>query len=241
MLDPGLEYLYNSLSFIESATGEFAESEKNINNYLKLTKEPEMLIEGYISKAYLYFLQGDMTRTYDTCMKAFQIETTVKGSWRNSKISWLLCQVYLRHNDISNAKKEFKKLKDNVEQNNYSPLNYNEVFKYYLHCKVLLALVQNDTTQIDEIVKLFNGLLKDKIKDWSSPYDLAFFNTEFGKIYLQMNKTHKAQSRFEAALDYNPNCPLANLYLSEIYYKISDKKNASDHLSRYKKIWKGEN
>jgi len=237
-LDSTLEYLYNSLNYIQVKQGKFGSAENNINHYIKFQSEPELLAEGYCSKAMIYFHQGKISQALDTCLKAKSIFDSDEIYSRNHKIHWLLYRIYVKTGDISSASRELEDMEKLIEENHIDATNYNEILKYYIHCKAISLSLENKVSEIDELVNILNVELKEKVKDWSSPHDFAFLSTELGGIYLDLGVLNSAKKCLDNALDYNPHFTKAHWLLVNYYNQIGDTAMAEKHLAIFNDNWK---
>lgn len=236
-LNPKLEYLYNSLSYIQVRKGEFDRAEENINHYLNLEHSPELHAEGLVNKALIYYFKGNLKQALDTCLKAELAYDTFDISTRNHKVHWLLTQIYLYNKNYSKANKELNQMHELINKYHISSINYNEILKYYLHCKAIKYYLNNQLDKVVEIANIFNTQLKNKIKDWSTPYDQAFFFTEFGKLFIMNNDTTNAEYYLKKAISYNPNYALAHYYFYDLYFKQKRFKKAIYYGNTFIKLW----
>jgi hypothetical protein len=86
----------------------------------------------------------------------------------------------------------------------------------------------------------FDGAIKNKVKDHTSTFDLAFFNTSFGELFLlpQINKPEFAEKRFLMALDFNPNYAFAHYHLWKLYQSEGKTELATVYLKKFRDTWK---
>jgi len=236
-LGPKLEYLYNSLSYIQIRKGEFDSAEINVNHYLRLKHEPELHAEGLVNKALIYYFKNDLKIALDTCRKAISTFDTFDIATRNHKAHWLLTQIYLYQGDSIKANKELTKMKNLINNYHISTTNYNEILKYYYHCKAIKYALNKQFNEVFKIANIFDSQLKDKIKDWDSPYGQAFFFTEFGKLFLMNNNYKDAEYYLGDALAYNPNYALAHYYFYKLFLKQKKYHKALLHGNIFLKLW----
>jgi len=236
-LDPKLEYLYNSLSYIQIRKGEFDSAEINVNHYLRLKHEPELHAEGLVNKALIYYFKNDLKIALDTCRKAISTFDAFDIATRNHKAHWLLTQIYLYEGYSTKANKELTKMKKLINNYHISTTNYNKILKYYYHCKAIKYALNNQFNEVFKIANIFDTQLKNKIKDWDSPYDQAFFFTEFGKLFLMNNNYKDAEYYLRDALAYNPNYALAHYYFYKLFLKQKKYEKALLHGNIFLKLW----
>lgn len=239
-LDPDLEYLYNSLGYIYSRRGEFDKAEENIDNFIKLSKNyNELIAEGLVNKSLVYFRQGKVNQAYDTCMKAKELYDPNDLISRNHKMHWLIAQIYFQKREFENVISKVDEMEGIINHFDVNFDNYHEIIKYYLHLQALLGSHNSDLEVIKEKASIFDFEIKEKVKDWGSPFDLAFFNTEFARIYMSLENDDLAIIRLNKALAYNPNFALAHYYLSNIYGTRGDDQLEKKHLISFRNNWHG--
>lgn len=237
-MDPNLEFLYNGFSYIQIRQGEYKEAEDNVNKYLSHIKDNELLAEGYLNKAFIYYLQDDYGKSMDTCLKAQQLFDTLDLTSRNHKIHWLLCQLYYKDGNKEGVEEEMLQMKQLIEAYRIDATNYNEILKFYLHCQAIGYASTGNVEKVDEITVTFTTEIRDKIKDWSSPFDLAYFGSELGNIYLDLDKLGQAERCFQVALDYNPNFAQALTGMASIAARQNNTDLAEQYKKQYQAVWK---
>lgn len=213
-LDPGLDYLYSGLTNIHIRQKKYEEAELSIKEYIGLQNSPEALATGFTSKAYIYFTQGKFKMALDTCLKAKRYYDAFDLSTRNHNLHWLLAQIYLINNNTKKFNQEIEEMDSLIHFYDINANNYNEILKYDMHLKALKNHSDRETDKIVEIAKYFDTELRDKVKDWGSPFDPAYFYTEFGR--LLSNIPEEARKYLNEALKYNQNYAPAKDFLSRL-------------------------
>ena len=221
-LDPGLDYLYTGLANVNMRQKRYDEAIKNIDTFIDLQNSPEALATGYTDKAYIYFCQDQVKTALDTCLKAKKLYDALDLSTRNHKLHWLLAQIYLKKNQTKKFNKELADMDTLIKKYDINSSNYNEILKYDIHLKALQSYTQKDEDKILEIAGYFDTELWEKVKDWGSPFDPAFFYTEYGR--LLMERPEEARIYLEKALKYNPHYSPAKEYLG-LLPPVGEKEN----------------
>ncbi len=211
-LDPGLDYLYTGLANIRMRQKKYDEAVKNIDKYISFQNSPEAMATGYTDKAYIYFCQGDLKMALDTALKAKRQYDAFDLSTRNHKLHWLLAQIYLGKKQTKKFRKELADMDTLIKKYDINASNYNEILKYDLHLQALESYDKDDEEKISEIANYFDTELWEKVKDWGSPFDPAFFYTEYGR--LLMARPEESLKYLEKALKYNPHFAPAKEYLT---------------------------
>jgi tetratricopeptide (TPR) repeat protein len=123
-----------------------------------------------------------------------------------------------------------------ISRNNIDEFNYYMIYKFYWDINIRVLIKAGKIDKAKEIIAIYDNEIYNKIKDWDQPYDVAYFNTEFGKLFLETNHIDLAKDRFLKALVYNPNYSLAHYYLSLCYKKINLPDEARKHLEEFNKM-----
>lgn len=241
-LDPGLEYLQSSLTYINFRAGRINEANKCLQNYFKIiNSRPDTNFQQYSTyyflSALLNYAKDSLQLALTNCLKAKSIFDSENLANRNNGLHWLLAILYFEQEDQNNFTKEINKMDGIITVNNINETDYNEMLKFRLHLEALLAAKKGDTEKLHSIVNIFDGPIEWKVKDHTSVFDLAFFNNCFGELYLQLNQLNGAKERFDKAIKYNPNYAMAHYNLSKLYEKLGNKIRADNERKNFDKLW----
>jgi hypothetical protein len=110
---------------------------------------------------------------------------------------------------------ELREMKAIIDEYKIDEFNYNMIYKFYNDIIFSTSLRNGDFETAKGIISIFDNEIYNKVKDWSSPFDIAFFDTEFGKLFFEMHNFILAKERFEKALAYNSNYLTAKEYLKK--------------------------
>src|ERR1035437_2721386 len=237
-LDPNHFYIYTSLAYINVQEGKLKEAEKNIDTYISLQTEPIQINRGLTDKAFIYFAKNEFQKSLDTCRKAKSIFDSKDLLTRNHVLHWILSRIYLETNDLISFKSEMQDMNKIINKNNINEFNYNMIYKFYLDIEIHQFIKQMKIDEANDAIAIFDNEIHDKIKDWSYPFDIAFFNTEFGKLFLEIDSLNLAKKRFDKALEYNPKYPLAHFGLAIYYSNMGLNKESTKHQQEFNIIAK---
>jgi tetratricopeptide (TPR) repeat protein len=239
-LDPKIGFLYRQMSYINILQGRFVEAERNTEQFLERSIGADQQARGYFIKALSKYLSDDHQGAFNYCQKAKSLHDTTDVMIRIHEIYWLVGLINLKLNEISDAKQELAKMKEIITANGITATNYRiNLYKFYLHLKVHIAAAEQDLSEIRRIFRIFDGPIRDKVKDQTSLYDLAFLNDSFGKLLMDtgLGTLNMAEERFKKALDYNPNFAFTYHNLSRLYVTQGEQEKAAEALSRFKVLW----
>jgi len=125
-------------------------------------------------------------------------------------------------------------MEDIIKKNNVNKFkNYNMVLKFYLDIRIHQLFREKKTDEATELIRVFDNEIYSKVKDWNYPFDIAFFNSEFGKLYLEAGNLDLARERFEKALAYNSKYIFAHLGLAVYFEKTGNEDEKRLHFSQF--------
>ena len=233
---PKTEYFYSALAYIQINQGEFEKAQMSINKYIELSSTDEHLSIGYFLKALIYFFQKNNDSSYYFSKLSIRTYDAPDLS-RNNKAHWLLGLVSYNAKEYRQTRNEIKQMNELINKYRINNTNYHEVLKFKLSLDFLLALSANDMEEVNSVFNEFDFSIKYKVKDWSSPFDLAFFNTLFGDYLNQKAKYLLAQERYDKALDYNPNYPYAIYGLLKVARHLNKEREINKYVDAFNKLW----
>lgn len=239
-LDPQVDYLYQALCYIRTFQGRWREADQNADQYLNYASGNDRKANGYFLKALVKFFQNDYSISLQLCRKALNMFDSTDMVTRNHHLHWLLAQLYLKLHQNDKAKSELKTMEQMIKDNKITATNYQMyLYKYYLHLRALLAAENGNQAGIMEVSDIFDNRIKFKIKDHTSPFDLAYFNNSFGEMWMQprLNRLDLAEKRFRKALEYNPNFAFAHYNLWQLFEKTGDDQKAQQEKEKFFSLW----
>jgi Tfp pilus assembly protein PilF len=239
--DSNLYYLWGSLGLINLRQGKFKEADRNFQQYINLAKGNKARAGGYFRKALIPFSEGKYNDALKLCLFARNLYDTIDIGTRDHEMHWLMGYLFLLLKEPDKAKVELAIMARLANSNNISATNYQiDFYKFRLHLGISMNAYNSNLTEMLAGMAEFDGAIKNKIKDHTSTFDLAFFNTSFGELLLwnQINKPDLAEKRFLLALEYNPNYALAHYDLWRLYQIEGKNEQANQHLLKFKDIWK---
>jgi tetratricopeptide (TPR) repeat protein len=239
-VDPNLYYLWGTLGYINLRQGKFIEADQTFQQYLNLAIGRKTKAKGYFRKALIPFYKGEYTDALKLCNYARNLYDTVDVITRDHEMHWLSGYLNVLLNRPEDAAEELKVMQELADSNDISATNYQpDFYKFKLHLESALNAYKSNLTGMLECIEEFDSSIKNKVKDHTSAFDLAFFNTSFGELMLwqQINQKELAEERFLKALEYNPNYALAHYNLWKLYDQEGKIDQAGKHLDQFKKIW----
>lgn len=238
-IDPKLSYLYWGLVYIHLKRGNTEKAMTNAEKYLFFAHLDENKARGHYLKALIEYERHHYTQSLTFCLKAKELFDSSDLVSRNHEFHWLLCLIYFKLNRMEDALREINEMQSIIITNNINETNYRMyIYKYWLHLFACQAANNGDIIKLLNVVKKFDGPIKNKVRDHSSSFDLAFFNTAFGELFLhpKINREDYAEERFRKALEYNPNFAMAHYNLWKLYLNTNKKNEAKEKQEIFKKL-----
>ena len=146
----------------------------------------------------------------------------------------------LKTNKIDSAKYELTQMKEIIDSHNINPTRYRiHIYKYWLHLKASIAALEENIHEIEDCIEIFDDGIKYKVKDQTSPFDLAFFNNSFGELLMTFGSNYydRAEECFNNALEYNENYALTHYNLWQLYEERGEHDKASASYRKCKELW----
>ena len=239
-LDPQVDYLYQALCYIRLFQGRFNEAAQNADQFIAFASGKDRIATGHFLKAMVNYFEKDYRKSLNECLTGKNLFDTEDIVTRNHHLHWLLGLNYLKLNQVANAKNELTQIEKLIRENSITATNYRMyIYKYYFHLKAELAAKENRLPEILECMNEFDGPIKDKVKDHTSPFDLAYFQNAFGEILVNLNPVQLdlAEQKFLAALEFNPNFALAHYNLWRLCEKKGETEKAAQEKEKFYDLW----
>ncbi|MCK5367698.1 MAG: protein kinase, partial [Cyclobacteriaceae bacterium] len=239
-IDPKYAYLYRGLVYIHLRRGNTQKAMTNADKYLYYAYSNERKARGFYLKALVEYERHHYTKSLTFCLKAKELFDSSDLVSRNHELHWLLCLIYQKLNMVEETRKEINEMQSIIITNNINETNYRMyIYKYTLNLLAYQAANNGDIISLLNIIKQFDGPIKNKIKDHGSPFDLAFFNNAFGELFLhpKINREDYAEERFKKALEYNPNFAMAHYNLWKLYEKTNNINKANEEREIFANLW----
>jgi serine/threonine protein kinase/Tfp pilus assembly protein PilF len=243
-INPKLGYLFSSLAFIQIRAGKFKEAEANISRYMHYATEQDdkdLLVAGYAVSAYSRLVQGDLKAASAACEKGLRTFDTTVLEARNHQLHWLKALIALRTHDAPTAEGELAAMENIIKTNQVSAKRYNEIYKFWLLLRAHLDAAHGHLNGCTEAAAAFDGPFRSKVKDGGSCFDLAYLNTELGRLIVnsRLGLPQLAEDRFRRALEYNPRYAAAHYALYTLYDSLHRTQDAQTELALFQKQWSG--
>ncbi|HDO23808.1 MAG TPA: tetratricopeptide repeat protein [bacterium] len=239
-LDSTIDYLYQGLCYIRIRQGRFQEAEQNADLYRQYTHGNQNLANVYFLKALIKYQQRNFRAALDSCKKAEITFDTLDVVTRNHDLHWLMALTYSRLGKWKSFLREKYQIDSLVSANNINATNYiMGIYKYSRHLEAVWQAHKKNLQGVLNIIKEFDGTLKNKIKDHGSNFGPAYLNTSFAEILMRHFPSQKKLiiARLDSALAYNRNYALAHYDLRNLYRRMGDKKEAAQQDKILSGLW----
>ncbi|MFH1844907.1 MAG: protein kinase [bacterium] len=241
-LRPTTAYLHQSLCYINLLRGKLDSATQNAEQYLDLVAgQPYRVARGKFLRALIAYSQHQDDLALVHCLEGLADFDSADISTRNHDLHWLAGLLYLRLDRPDEARDELAQMEAIIADNQITYKNYwMGLYKYCLHLRACLAARDGDLELLGEQILQFDRRINTKVKNHSSPFDLAFFNTAFAELYLELGVPYypQAAERLRHALAYNPDYPLAH----HLSWRLGELRGDSEQAAareRFSELWRG--
>jgi tetratricopeptide (TPR) repeat protein len=127
-----------------------------------------------------------------------------------------------------------------IESNKINATNYRRyLYKSALHLRTCLAVKTGDVRALESFAIDLEEI-RTKVKDANTPFDLSYFYTSLGELYLEkpFERAEFAEEYFIKSLKYNPHFPFAHHQLWLLYQRENKPEQAAEQRRELEKIWK---
>jgi serine/threonine protein kinase/Tfp pilus assembly protein PilF len=240
-LDPKMTYLYKTLFYIRLFQGQLKKAQECVVNFRGTAYTDDLKAQAELFDALLNYFNNRNGDALSHCVKALRIFDGKDVLTRSHDLHWLLGLIYLRMGQWDDAKQELKEMDKLISDHHIDAANYTMfLYKSTRHLRACLAAKEGDFKTVNDFEADLDGPLKTKVKDHASPFDLAFFYTELGKLYLEprINRADYAEDCFKKSLIYNSHFPFAHHQLWLLYRRMNKPEQAAEHRNQLNEIWK---
>lgn len=245
-LDPDLTYMYEALCYIDLRRGHFQAAHDDVRLFRGNSNSitdliPEQQSRVIFLEALVNYAEGDFVETVALCDSALRSFGSNDVMSRQDDVHWLKALGHLKTGDINAA----RAIQDQFSQwvlarGGWEAQYKSNLHKFNIHLRACVAAHDKKTNTLDAAVaELNDSVLRVKIKDHSSPFDLAYFNTSFAGLYLDLKQPEKAAECLKNAFGYNPNYALAHYYTWQMHEGQKNEEEAAQARTKFVQAWHG--
>jgi serine/threonine protein kinase/tetratricopeptide (TPR) repeat protein len=234
--DPQLYYASRSLVYLDMMFGRHKAAAEKLKGLLQGTEDQVLKARYYAVLAFLYYREGNLGLASNMCEQGIQLMRPSQYDAPNDELVWLSGVIELERKNLPGARRALAHLREWLDSNSISAMNYKPVYKYWLH---LGARIFAEQGQIQEAAAAINDLkwVKYKLGYWSTFYDYAFFMEAIGEIQEQMKKLAEAEQSYRDALSYNPHYDLARFHLAHLLKAKGSFADARSEMQAFLQAW----
>jgi serine/threonine protein kinase/tetratricopeptide (TPR) repeat protein len=233
-------YYHVSQAFILINQGKIKEAARQTNFYIDKSKESNLMAniaEGHFTLALGQYMLGKSPATIAECKTGLAFDDSLLLKSRNYKLHWLYESLVSKNGDTRFLIEEIQSNNKLIAEHKITPYYYHEILKFNYLLQLSLAVARKDAKTVSEIIDEIDKI-GNKLKDWYSPYDKAFTNTEAARILKSFGNNELMVGRLKAALEYNSNYPFANYMLYKYYMETGDVSGAAEIKKKLEVVWK---
>jgi tetratricopeptide (TPR) repeat protein len=239
-LDPKLYYLNQTLFYVRLYQGQLKKAEECVGNYKRSGPENTLRARAEYFEALLDYYRNEDADALAHCRAALSIFDSRDIATRDHELHWLLGLLYLRMGRQDLARRELREMEALIESNKINATNYRRyLYKSALHLRTCLAVKTGDVRALESFAIDLEEI-RTKVKDANTPFDLSYFYTSLGELYLEkpFERAEFAEEYFIKSLKYNPHFPFAHHQLWLLYQRENKPEQAAEQRRELEKIWK---
>jgi eukaryotic-like serine/threonine-protein kinase len=236
-MDPQMYYAIRNLANIEIMRGRYKAAAERLKAFFDSTEEKMQKAQCYAGLAYLNYRKGEMRKAQSMCEQGLKLAGAAQYDSPQDELIWMNGIIQIELRNLPAARRALDKLRNILDSNLISAMNYKPAYKYYKH---LLALVLVEEGKKQEATAAINDLkwVKAKLGYWSTPYDRAYFFDAIGQIYEKMKLLPDAEQAYRDALSYNQHYALAHLHLGKILKNRGAYGEARQEIEAFRAEWR---
>jgi serine/threonine protein kinase/tetratricopeptide (TPR) repeat protein len=234
-MDPQLSYASCNLAYIAMMRGRYRAAAEYLKS-MAGTPDKTLQARHYAAVAFLNYRMGNLNVALKMCQEGLKIVGSVQYDAPHDELIWLSGIIELDRHDLPSARNFLSQLRNILNTNSISAMNYKPAYKYYQH---LLARTLVDEGRYQEALAPINDLkwIRSKLGYWSTPYDFPFFFDAIGQIFEKMKQLPEAEQAYKQALEYNPHYALARYHLALMLNKAGEAGQAQKELELFWADW----
>ncbi len=237
-LDPQMYYASRSLVYIDVLSGRNKAAEERLRALLQTTDDKVQKARFYAALAFVYYREANWEMAARMCEQGTQLMRPAQYDAPNDELVWMSGMIELERRNLPGARRALAQLKEMLDSNSITSMNYKPAYKYWLH---LQARVLAEEGRTENAASAINDLkwVKYKLGYWSTPYDYAFFMDAVGEIQEKMKKLADAGQSYREALAYNSHYGLARFHLARLLKSTGSPADARRELQAFFSDWSG--
>ncbi|GAB1443765.1 hypothetical protein MASR2M39_26080 [Ignavibacteriales bacterium] len=194
-LDPGLEYLQSGAGILLTLKGEYKKASYYFERYDSLVKGKEELeMIGVSNKAFKKYVEGDFEAAEKLIDGSLNIISTYPSILGYQENYWIKGLLLFEKGDYRGMNQIIEIFTKTIKKYNFSNENYNPVFKFYLHLKMLNAIAIQNSKEMQQCIEILNSQIRDKVKDHGSVFDHAFLSHHLYRVFSSPKYQNKKEA-----------------------------------------------
>jgi tetratricopeptide (TPR) repeat protein/tRNA A-37 threonylcarbamoyl transferase component Bud32 len=238
-LDPELDYLYRNLACNKMLQGYLADAQRDIEKQEKITRLENTRMNVHVYLAAIELMRGNLDRASKELARAREYygKEIFAGRLDESPVApfWLTGVVAARKGDLKELRAMLAVLEKKIASGKVTATNYFPVYKFYLHLKVLEALLEKNPEAAESIVAE-GQRIKHKMGYWDSIFNLPYFFNAYASVMISLGRPDQALELLAEAAAYNPSFPETHVNLARAHLKKGEKEAARSDVAAALKL-----
>lgn len=200
------------------AKGMYDQALHSYERYLACPLGEAQKAEAHFYLGELHYLKGDYEKAVKECQQALELNPETTGA------HWILGLTYVKKGMFDQAESEVLAVEELIEKTKTEELKI-----YYYHLLGELSLSKGLNQPALENFNKAAGI-------WS--LERTFYINALGEAYFKTGELSKAEEKFQAVLEINPNYAQTHFLLGMVYEEKGRKEKAREHFQKFIDIWK---
>ncbi len=235
-MDPLMYYASRNLAFIEIFRGRHKAAAEILKSLIDATDDQTQKARYYVALAFLNYREKERDFALKMCQEGLELVGRVQYDAPHDELLWLNGVIELDRQNLSAARRALAQLRNILDSNSISAMNYKPAYKYWLHLRLNILTQEG---KLQDAAAAINDLewIKTKLGYWSTPFDRAFFTDAIGQAYQKMEQLGEAEQAYRDALSYNPNYGLARFHLAMLLRNSGSHSDAKREMQAFLTGW----
>ena len=244
-VDPNLDFLFATQAQNLILRGQLARGEEVVRRQAAVSTR-EITKNGLgFWLAFLAYLKGNAdasARLLAPCLETFRQPAYRDRLDETPNLpSWLSGVLAARRGDLPGLRKEMAWMEDKIARHSVSTTSYSQIWKLYIHLKVLEGALKNDVGAVVQNIEE-GRQLRTKMGYWGSFFNMPLFYNLYSEALLGLpgpatsDALAHARTLLEDANRYNPHYARTHLNLARIRLEQGDATGAKTECALVKEI-----
>jgi serine/threonine protein kinase len=239
-VEPASDGFIGNMASNQLLLGRLKEASKSWGKRIEITKEENNKINCQFYLGLIEYLRGQRAPAKSINDKVKQFYSSAAydnelGDSSNLPV-WLDGLIAFDENNTKSLENCIERLGNKVLTYKVDEFdNYQRIYKYYVHLKLLDAFVKKDRATLDELLKSVSRI-KNKLGYWSSIFNVSYMFNQCASLLIKLKDLDKAETFLNEAYKYNNYDPQTYLNMVQISLLKKNTEQAKTNLKKAREL-----